>query len=51
MSRSPEAYPHTPTAYEPANGPEAHDAGTQATTHVTDVHDVTGLIHGHGCRG
>ena len=18
---------------------------------VTDVHDVTGLIHGHGCRG
>jgi hypothetical protein len=22
-----------------------------AVSHVTDVYDVTGLIHGHGCRG
>jgi len=42
MSPSPEAYLHTPTAYEPANGPEAQDAGTHATTDVTDVHESDG---------
>jgi hypothetical protein len=27
----------TPTAYEPANGPETHDAGTHATVYVSIV--------------
>jgi hypothetical protein len=31
MSRSPEVYPHTPTAYQTDLSSEAHDAGTHAT--------------------
>ena len=31
MSRSPEAYLHTPTAYQTDLSCEAHDAGTHAT--------------------
>jgi len=35
MSRSPEAYLHTPTAYQTDLRSEAHDAGTHATDVVT----------------
>jgi len=35
MSRSPEAYLHTPTAYQTDLSCEAHDAGTHATHIIT----------------
>ena len=38
MSCSPEAYLHTPTAYQTDLSCEAHDAGTHAAGDVTGVH-------------
>jgi len=38
-------------SYKTSDSAETHDPSTHATYSVTDVHDVTGLIHGHGCRG
>jgi hypothetical protein len=42
MSRSPEAYPHTPTAYQTNLSSEAHDAGTHAT--ICNFNDPEGRV-------
>ena len=44
MSRSPEAYLHTPTAYQTDLSCEDHDAGTHATTNVEICKGRTVLI-------
>jgi len=37
--------------HQPRLQPAVSDPCIYVTMRVTDVHDVAGLIHGHGCRG
>jgi hypothetical protein len=48
MSRSPEAYLHTPTAYQTDLSCEAHDVGTHATGYVTNVKRTKSILLSKG---